>query len=110
MTNLKIRIALAENRFAQWELAGWLGLSESTLFRLFRKELPDDIQEKILNVIDCVKNSKPYDNSFIRVYLRLISKRGYNRERTAEQYARYIERCLDEAERRRRDGGWDLSI
>ena len=110
MTNEKIRTALHKNRSYQWELAEWLGISQSVLTRLFHTELPDDIQKQILNVIECVKTSQPYDNSFIRAYMRKIDKRYTGREGTGYYYARYITRGLDEAEKRRMEGGWDLSL
>lgn len=110
MTNQVIRTALAENRFYLWELAQWLGISESALSRMIRKELPGDVLDNILHVIECVKTSQPYDNGFIRDYMRKVDKRFNDRERTAEMYARYVQKGLDEAEKRRMDGGWDLSL
>lgn len=110
MTNQVIRTALAENRFYLWELAEWLGISDSAMSRMLRKEVPGEVQEKILNVIECVKTSQSYDSSFIRDYMRQCDKRFNNRERTAEMYARYVAKGLDEAEKRRMEGGWDLSL
>ena len=110
MNNEAIRIELLKNRFHQYELAEWLGISDTALSKLLRKDLPDDIVEKILNVIECVKTSQPYDNSFLRLYMRKNDKRYSNRERTARNYERYIARGLDEAEKRRMEGGWDLSL
>lgn len=110
MNNEEIRLRLAKYRFYQWELAEWLGISQTTLTRHFRKELPDDIKEKILNVIECVHNDEPYDNSFMRMYVMSKDKRYGGRSRTAAAYARYIEKGLDDMERRRMEGGWDLSL
>lgn len=110
MKNEEIRVALFKNRFYQYELAEWLGISDTSLIRLLRKDLPADIVEKILNVIECEKTSKPYDNSFLREYMRKTDKRFNSRERTAKDYARYIAKGLDEAEKRRMEGGWDLSL
>lgn len=110
MTNQIIRTALAENRLYLWQLAEALGISESALSRMIRRELPGDVVEKILHVIECKKTAQPYDNSFIRDYMRKVDKRFNGRERTAEDYARYIANGLDEAERRRMEGGWDLSL
>ena len=106
----EIRIELFKNRFYQYELAEWLGISDTALCKLLRKDLPDDIVEKILNVIECVKTNQPYDNSFCRAYMRKVDKRFNSREGTAKNYARYIARGLDEAEKRRMEGGWDLSL
>ena len=110
MTNQAIRTALSENRFYLWQLAKWLGVSESALSRMLRRELPGDVVDNILNVIECVKTHRPYDNSFVRDYMRQCDKRFNNRERTAADYARYIAKGLDEAEKRRMEGGWDLSL
>ena len=110
MKNDEVRNALYKNRVYMYELAEWLGVSETALNRLLRKDIPAEIVEKILNVIECGKTSQPYDNSFIRVYMRKIDKRFNSRERTAKDYAKYIARGLDEAEKRRMEGGWDLSL
>lgn len=55
MTNQIIRAALAENRLYLWQLAEALGISESALSRMIRRELPGDVVEKILHVIECKK-------------------------------------------------------
>lgn len=110
MKNEEIRVALFKNRIYQYELAEWLGISETALSNLLRKDLPADIVEKILNVIECEKNNQPYDNGFVRVYMRMNDKRYNARERTAISYARYVARGLDEADKRRMEGGWDLSL
>lgn len=110
MANQIIRTALAENQLYIWQLAEALGISHSAFARMIRKELPGDVVDKILHVIECKKTAQPYDNGFIRDYMRKVDKRFNNRERTAADYARYIARGLDEAERRRMEGGWDLSL
>lgn len=110
MTSDEIRIALCRNRFYQWQLAEWLGISETTVMRLLRKDLPEDFVKQILNVIECARTGQSYDNSFVRDYMRKNDKRFNSRKRTAAEYARYIARGLDEAERRRMEGGWDLSL
>lgn len=51
MTNLPIRMALMEKRMRQWELAELMGISEFTLSRILRKELPEEEQQKIITVI-----------------------------------------------------------
>lgn len=50
--NLEIRKALAKNGMRQWELADALGISESTMVKRLRKELPQDEKTRILNIID----------------------------------------------------------
>jgi len=52
MNNKKIRIAMMESGIRQWELAKLLGISESTLTRKLREELPDEEQDKIVEIIN----------------------------------------------------------
>lgn len=49
--NKKIRTALEESRMRHWELADLLGISESTLVRKLRKELPEEEQKRIISII-----------------------------------------------------------
>lgn len=51
MNNLEIRQAMKERRLFNYELAEMLGISEFTLSRKLRKELPEDEKERILDVI-----------------------------------------------------------
>ena len=50
-TNEKIRTALRERKMYQWELAERLGVSEPTLTRWLRHELPEDKQNQIVSII-----------------------------------------------------------
>lgn len=50
-TNKRIRIAMAESGIKQWELARLLGMSESVLSRRLRDELPEDEQDRIVELI-----------------------------------------------------------
>ncbi len=50
--NVKIRIAMLETGMKQWELARILGMSESVLSRRLRDELPEDEQDKIVELIE----------------------------------------------------------
>ncbi len=110
MKNEKIRRYLDEKRMYHYELAEHLGISKDKFCLLLRKEMPDDIQQKILEVIDCATENKPCDVSFMKKYILSQDKRFCGRKRTAENYAKYVARGLDEAEKRRMDGGWDLSL
>lgn len=113
MANEQIRNALALNRMYHWEMAEHLDISEGTFSKMLRRELPDDIQEQILNVIECVKTNKPYDNRFIREYLNFkksCTRRAHYIYSNGEYYAKRVARELDDAERRRMEGGWDLSL
>ena len=49
--NLRIRTALTENKVYQWQLAKRLGISEPTLTRMLREELPDDEQDRLVSII-----------------------------------------------------------
>lgn len=55
MSNLEIRQAMRERRMFNYELAELLGISEFTLSRKLRKELPEEEKERILNLIRCGK-------------------------------------------------------
>jgi len=49
--NQRIRKALKESGFCQWELALFLGMGETTLSRYLRQELPEEEQDKIIDLI-----------------------------------------------------------
>lgn len=51
MKNQEIRNAMKENNIKQWELAEMLGISENTMCRKLRKELPDEEKKRILEII-----------------------------------------------------------
>lgn len=51
MANIEIRNALKEKRMFNYELAELLGVTEWTLSRKLRKELPPDEKQKILDII-----------------------------------------------------------
>lgn len=51
MNNLEIRQAMKERRMFNYELAELLGISEFTLSRKLRNELPQEEMERILNLI-----------------------------------------------------------
>lgn len=52
MTNIKIRIAMSDNHVTQWKLARLLGVSESTVWRLLREELPEEEKTRIVEIIE----------------------------------------------------------
>ena len=51
MTNMKIRLTLMETGVRQYELGKLLGVSESTIWRKMRFEMPEEEQEKIVRLI-----------------------------------------------------------
>ena len=52
MKNECIREELKKRNLKQWELAKMLGVSEFTLTRRLREELPEEEKKKILEVIE----------------------------------------------------------
>lgn len=51
MKNKRIKEALFNTQIRQYELVSILGISESTLTRKLRNELPDEEQDKIVRLI-----------------------------------------------------------
>ena len=52
MTNKRIRIKLLEYDLKQWNLAKIMGVSEATIYRRLREELPEDEQDRIIGIIE----------------------------------------------------------
>lgn len=52
MRNEEIRKAMKTKGLKQWQLAELLGISEQTMYRKLRTELPEDEKQKILGVIN----------------------------------------------------------
>ena len=50
-TNKRIRIAMAEYEVTQYGLSKLLGVSEMTVYRRLRDELPEDEQDRIIELI-----------------------------------------------------------
>ena len=51
MKNKEIRILLLENNIKMWQIAQAYGCTDSTLSKVFRKELDKDTKNKILQCI-----------------------------------------------------------
>ena len=51
MKNKEIREAMKRKDIPQWKLGEMLGVSENTINRRLRKELPPDEKQKILDII-----------------------------------------------------------
>ena len=51
MRNKDIRDAMKNKGISQWKLGEMLGVSENTVNRKLRKELPPDEKQKILDII-----------------------------------------------------------
>lgn len=52
MNNIKVRTKLFETNMPRWKCAELLGVSEMTLYRMLRNELPEDEQDRICRLID----------------------------------------------------------
>ena len=52
--NQKIREAAMQKRVYLWEIAAALNVPESSFVRKLRYELPDEMQRKIMGVIDSI--------------------------------------------------------
>ena len=52
MNNSRVRNALFQNDLKYWQLARILGVSEATLSRKLRTELPADEQDRIVRMIE----------------------------------------------------------
>ena len=52
MTNMKIRKALAANMMKYYQLDEILGISEATRCRMLRSELPEEEQNRIVQLIE----------------------------------------------------------
>ena len=50
--NARIREALKSSGLRQWELADLLGMAEGTLSRKLRRDLPEDEQRRIIDLIN----------------------------------------------------------
>lgn len=55
MANELVRNELRKSGLRQWELAGILGISEQTIYRKLRKELPANEQKQLISVIHANK-------------------------------------------------------
>ena len=58
MANEVIRETLKEFNVKQWELAAAIGVSEQTMVRRMRFEMPDEVQLHLLEVIEKVAAKK----------------------------------------------------
>lgn len=63
MENLEIRRKLKETKVMQWQVADKLGVSEMTLVRKLRYELPEAEKQKIFSVIEEIATEKNNRNN-----------------------------------------------
>ena len=52
MNNKLVRLAMMEHGVPQWKLAKMLGVSENTIWRKLREELPEEEQKKLVKLIE----------------------------------------------------------
>lgn len=52
MTNKRIRKKMIDKGLKQWELARLMGISEATMYRKLRDELPEEEQDRIIQLIE----------------------------------------------------------
>lgn len=65
LSNLDVRTIAKENGVRLWEIADKLGISEPTITRKLRRELPADEKKKILAVIDEIAAAKKKTNAAV---------------------------------------------
>lgn len=52
MNNKSVRMAMLEHGVPQWKLAKMLGVSENTVWRRLREELPEEEQRRLVKIIE----------------------------------------------------------
>ena len=62
-TNIAVRTALLENDMYLWQLAGLLEVSETTMTRMMRKELPEERQNELVELIKRASNQVHRDKA-----------------------------------------------
>lgn len=65
MSNLDVRTIAKENGVRLWEIADKLGISEPTITRKLRRELPADEKKKMLAIIDEIAAAKQKMNAAV---------------------------------------------
>lgn len=56
--NNRIRTSIYANGLRHWEVADALGINEATLSRKLRHELPEDEEQRILEVIENLRRER----------------------------------------------------
>ena len=98
MTNIKVRIAMSNHNVPQWKLARLLGVSEVTIWRKLREELPEEEQTRLVKIIeggedkDKVRLSVTLDSETLALLDDYCAGRGITRrEAVTEAICEYIE-------------------
>lgn len=58
MANERIKLALFKSKIPQWRLAEAMGISEFTLSRKLRHDLPEAEQKRLINIIKSMKGEE----------------------------------------------------
>ncbi len=58
MNNKKIREEAKANKVMLWEVAEQLGITDGTLSRKLRRELPEDEQQRIIEIIHSIAEGR----------------------------------------------------
>ena len=58
MNNNEVRKALKSNGVFLWEVGNALGVSESTMTRMMRTEIPEEKKQKILEAIQRIREER----------------------------------------------------
>ena len=65
LSNSDVRTKARENGVRLWEIADKLGISEPTITRKLRRELPADEKQRILAIIDEIAAAKQKMNAAV---------------------------------------------
>ena len=65
MNNLELRTKARKNGVRLWEIADRLGISEPTITRKLRRELPANEKQRILAIIDEIAAAKQKMNAAV---------------------------------------------
>lgn len=65
LCNQDIRSAAKNNQVCLWEIAEKLNISEPTITRRFRRELPADEKQRVLTIIDEIAAAKQKMNASV---------------------------------------------
>ena len=56
--NQELRNKIKDSKVTHWKIADSMGISESTLVRLLRKELPNDKKKEIIKILKTLTSRK----------------------------------------------------
>ena len=58
MKNKEIRLAAMKADVKLWQIAEKLGMTDSSFSRKMRRELPDDLKQRVLSIIEEIRSSE----------------------------------------------------